>query len=92
MLVDLDKTEVTDLFRFYEEMRNVFKFAHFCWGLVPQKVKPEYEEPWKELQRAEWDDWERLRKEVKPYWFGTFNGKTGEWEWYGFEKGKTLTW
>ena len=66
MLVDLDTTEVTDLFKFYEEMRNVFKFAHFCWGLVPQKVKPEYEEPWKELQKAEWDDWERLRKEVKP--------------------------
>jgi hypothetical protein len=92
MLVELDKSELNELFIFYEKMRNVFTFAEFCWGLTPQKVKPEYEDLWKELVKAEWDDWERLRKEVKPFWFGTFNSKTQEWDWYGFKKGETLTW
>lgn len=70
------------------------RFVKGMWGLIPQGVKPEYEERWEEVKRATGETWERLKDTVDAHWFGDLveGGERYDWEWYDFEKGKHMTW
>lgn len=71
---------------------SIFQFLYDMWGLLPQPVKPEYQDRWEEVQLSSWETWNKMRNEVKAEWFGDYNEETAEWNWYRFEKGKHVTW
>lgn len=78
--------------RIFDYRRSIFNFLQDMWGLSPQPVKKEYKKQWDEVCLSSWDNWERLKQTVKPEWFGDWNEKTKQWDWYQFHKGKHVTW
>ena len=55
-------------------------FVEKIWNLVPQALKPQYQEQVTELISKTWSEWEEAKKQFQPYWFEPF------------QKGKNLTW
>lgn len=79
----------------YNYRLSILLFIKDMWGLVPQKVKPEYEARWTELNLSTGDNWLRLKETVTAEWFGTGGVQPDgsyAWEWYDFEKGKNISW
>lgn len=72
--------------------RSIRALIRDFWGLEAQIPKPEFQEAWDTVLMATGRTWERKKDEVKAEWFGDYNKATGEWEWYGFVKGKHYTW
>lgn len=67
-------------------------FVYKMWGFRPQVCKPEYQEQLEYIKTLTWDDWEDGKALIGPEWFGDYDEKTRSWNWYGFEKGKHITW
>lgn len=67
-----------ELFRSFQKLPTFF--VEKIWNLVPQSVKPEYQEKVAELILKTWDEWEEAKREFRPDWFEPF------------QKGKNLTW
>lgn len=73
--------------------RDILLFIFDMWGLVPQPAKPAYAARWNAVINCDPEDWLALKETVTAEWFGTCTDTaSGLWEWYGFEKGKHLTW
>lgn len=93
-----DASSVTDKYagKIYTYRRNIFKFILDMWGLIPQPVKPEYQDRWKEVLLSTGSNWLRLKEEVDANWFGDVEsvGEFGEkyWKWYEFKKGTHISW
>lgn len=77
----------------YEEMEmSSLYFIRQTWGLVPQKLKPEYRERFRLGLRMNGKHWDNFCSLVKPYWFEEYReGLHMTWQQalvcYGVDKG-----
>lgn len=71
---------------------DIFLFAKVMFGLVPQIAKPEYQKRLAYIYSLEGEMFEEAVKLITADWFGTYNPEKDEYEWFGFTKGKHLTW
>src|ERR1043166_3552229 len=67
-----------ELFRSFQ--KSPILFVEKIWNLLPQPVKPEYQDLVSGLIQKTWDQWEEAKKQFSPDWFEPF------------QKGKNLTW
>lgn len=67
-------------------------FVAEVFSLTRQGVKAEYIPQILELELASWENWEILKNNVRPEWFGDWNEEEKCWIWVDFQKGKHLTW
>lgn len=62
------------------------------FGLVPQPAKPEYQKRLAYIYSLEGEMFEEGITFITAEWFGDFNKETDQYDWFGFTKGKHLTW
>jgi phage terminase large subunit len=72
--------------------RSIRAYIKSVWGLIPQEIKPEYAEKYKEVCNLAGVHWEARKHEIEASWFGDYNEKTKEWKWYDFKKGVHFSW
>lgn len=61
-----------DVRMFKEMQKSPILYVKNTWHLIPQRVKPEYEEKLKAILLLMWDDWEFGKRQIKAEWFQPF--------------------